>query len=413
MKKLTLTLIAIVAMLAALAQTPDAFNYQAAVRNADGEPIAEQEVAFEISILQGSADGTAVYTETHTITTTEQGIVNFAIGNGTTSNDFSAIDWATGPYFVQVAFDAAGGTDYIEMGTTQLLSVPYAKYAENTNFANEANTAVMATSATTADDAAFADESSHAVNADTANYAAYAATAATTADMAALLDRIAALEEMNGIGTITDIDGNEYPITKIGNQVWMAKNLRTTRYADGTPIPKVEGNSNWQALGDNNTEKAYCWYLDDSTTYAESNGAYYTFAAANNGATSAANPSGVQGACPVGWHVPSDAEWQELLDYLAQAGHDGIQALVLKDTTSWNAGGNGTNLYDFSAKGIGYREPNDPVFSSLGLTALFLSSTEVTNSEFDTYYFQKSSDEVTTINSAPKSGGFSIRCIKD
>ncbi|PLX20468.1 MAG: hypothetical protein C0599_09020, partial [Salinivirgaceae bacterium] len=352
MKKLTLTLIAIVAMLAAIAQTPDAFNYQAAVRNADGEPIAEQEVAFEISILQGSADGTAVYTETHTITTTEQGVVNFAIGAGTTSNDFTAIDWAAGPYFIQVAFDAAGGTDYVEMGTTQLVSVPFAKYAETTDFANEASTATSAISATTADEAAFATEATHAVHADTANYAAYAATAATTADMAALLDRIAALEEMSGIGTITDIDGNEYPITKIGNQVWMAKNLRTTRYADGTPITKVEGNSAWDNLAYN--DKAFCWYLDDSVTYAESNGAYYTFDAANNGETSTANPSGVQGACPDGWHIPSDAEWQELIDYLAQAGHDGEQGEVLKDITGW-ATNNGTNLYQFSARGFGLR----------------------------------------------------------
>jgi uncharacterized protein (TIGR02145 family) len=408
MKKLTLTLIAIVAMLAAVAQTPDAFNYQAAVRNADGEPIAEQEVAFEISILQGSADGTAVYTETHTITTTEQGVVDFAIGAGTTSNDFSAIDWATGPYFVQVAFDATGGTDYIEMGTTQLLSVPYAKYAETTNFANEANTAVMATSATTADDAAFAEEASHAVNADTANYAAYAATAATTADMAALLDRIAALEEMNGIGTITDIDGNEYPITKIGNQVWMAKNLRTTRYADGTPIPKVEGNSAWDNLAYN--DKAFCWYLDDSITYAESYGAYYTFEAANNGETSTANPSGVQGACPDGWHIPSDAEWQELIDYLAQAGHEGTQGVVLKDTESWLTN-DGTDLYGFSGKALGFRDVVGS-FNSINEVGAFVSSSQTVLDEFNWHGLLDSSDLIE-IAEGSKEVGISIRCLKN
>jgi hypothetical protein len=115
MKKLTLTLIAIVAMLAAVAQAPNAFNYQTAMRNAEGNIIADQSVAFQISILQGATDGTAVYVETHDATTNAHGLVNFQIGGGTTTDDFSAIDWAAGPYFVKVELDAAGGTTFVDL----------------------------------------------------------------------------------------------------------------------------------------------------------------------------------------------------------------------------------------------------------------------------------------------------------
>jgi len=115
-------------------QAPQKFNYQAVVRDNAGNIVSEQAVGIKISILQGAVDGTVVYSETHSPTTSSLGLVTLEIGGGTTSDDFSAIDWGGNIYFLKVEMDATGGTTYTEMGTNQILSVPYAvhsKTAEN------------------------------------------------------------------------------------------------------------------------------------------------------------------------------------------------------------------------------------------------------------------------------------------
>jgi hypothetical protein len=115
----------------AKAQAPQSFNYQAVARDASGAVLSNQAVSFRISLLQGSATGTSVYTETHAVTTNLLGLVNFAIGGGTVVNgNFATINWAQGPYFAQVELDVANNGTYVIMSTTQLLSVPYAQYAE-------------------------------------------------------------------------------------------------------------------------------------------------------------------------------------------------------------------------------------------------------------------------------------------
>jgi len=111
------------------AQAPEAFKYQAVVRDNSGNLLTEQIVGFQIEILKGATDGTSVYTETHSATTGIRGLVNLEIGNGTTTDDFSAINWVEDDYFIQVSLDATGGTSYELMGTSQLLSVPYALHA--------------------------------------------------------------------------------------------------------------------------------------------------------------------------------------------------------------------------------------------------------------------------------------------
>jgi len=114
-----------------LAQAPQYFKYQAVIRDAGGQPIDSQTVGIQISILKGSADGPAVYTETHSIETNPYGMVNLAIGSGTVENGmFTAINWGSSNYYVSIEVDENGGTDYQVMGTSQLLAVPYALYAE-------------------------------------------------------------------------------------------------------------------------------------------------------------------------------------------------------------------------------------------------------------------------------------------
>jgi len=124
------TLFAAVLVAASLsAQAPGKISYQAVIRNSSGSLITNQAVALRISILQGSADGLAVYSETQTPVTNANGLVTLEIG---VQSGFDDIDWANGPYFIKTETDPEGGVDYTITGTSQILSVPYAIYAEKT-----------------------------------------------------------------------------------------------------------------------------------------------------------------------------------------------------------------------------------------------------------------------------------------
>jgi hypothetical protein len=132
MKKIFLSLVAfLIISLSSFGQSPEGFKYQAVVRNASNAILSNQGVGLRMTILQGSASGTSVYSETFSATTNTNGLVNIEIGNGSVlSGTFSTINWANGPYFIETAVDATGGTAYSVMGTSQLMSVPYALYAK-------------------------------------------------------------------------------------------------------------------------------------------------------------------------------------------------------------------------------------------------------------------------------------------
>ena len=135
MKYIFIFLTFIFASLVAFSQAPNAMSYQAAIRDANNNLVANQSVGMQISILQGSANGSSVYTETQSASTNDNGLVSIAIGEGTSNDNFSSIDWSNGPYFIKTETDPTGGSNYTITGTSQLLSVPYAlhaKTAENT-----------------------------------------------------------------------------------------------------------------------------------------------------------------------------------------------------------------------------------------------------------------------------------------
>jgi hypothetical protein len=111
------------------AQSPNKMSFQAVIRDASGELVANQSVGLRMSILQGSVSGSSVYTETHSPTTNSSGLISIEIGGGTTTDDFSSIDWSNGPYYLKREVDPAGGSNYLISGTSQLMSVPYAMYA--------------------------------------------------------------------------------------------------------------------------------------------------------------------------------------------------------------------------------------------------------------------------------------------
>lgn len=140
MKKLLILIIAFVANATIIfAQAPETFSYQSVVRNSSGSPIINTQVSFRISILKGTV-GNSVFKEIHNVSTNPFGLVNLTIGKGQNiSGSISTINWGNDTYFIQLELDATGGTNYTLMGTSQLLSVPYALYAKSTSNTDDAD----------------------------------------------------------------------------------------------------------------------------------------------------------------------------------------------------------------------------------------------------------------------------------
>ena len=213
----------------------------------------------------------------------------------------------------------------------------------------------------------------------------------------------------NETGTVTDFDGNTYSTVKLGEQWWMAENLATTKYNDGTEIPLVTDNAAWASLDDNNTDDAYCYYDNESNSQY---GALYTYAAALE-------------ACPAGWHLPSDGEWKQLEVYLGMS-------QVNADETGYRGTNEGSKLAGNSELWNYTPIENDVAFGTSGFVALpggvrnyyygtfffageygyWWSSTE----SLSTYaYYRYLFNGLTNVyrNLGSKSDGYSVRCVKD
>jgi len=197
--------------------------------------------------------------------------------------------------------------------------------------------------------------------------------------------------------TVKDRDGNVYETVTIGTQVWMAENLKTTKYRNGEPITNVLVNSSWATL----TTGAYCWYNNDATANKSVYGALYNWFTVTD----------KRNIAPAGWHVPSNAEWNTLIKFLngdSFAGGELKEAL----TSHWvspNFGAN--NGSGFTALPGGYRK-SDGVFTYVGYCGGWWTSTEYSKSVAWYRYLDYSSSSVGRTSSFKKCG-FSVRCVKD
>ena len=197
-------------------------------------------------------------------------------------------------------------------------------------------------------------------------------------------------------GTVTDIDGNTYQTVKIGEQWWMAENLKVTHYRNGDAIPNVTNDTTWSDL----TTSAYCNYNNNSSN-ATTYGRFYNWYAVNDS----------RNIAPTGWHVPSDAEWQTLVDYL---GGDAGGKMKETGTTHWNSPNTGaTNESGFTALPGGCRFSIGGSFYDMGYYAFFWASTE-----YGTYYAWSRvlfyySSSVYRKYYYGKRDGFSVRCVRD
>lgn len=114
------------------AQSPDMMSYQSVIRNSSGFLVTNQSVGVKLSVLQGTASGTVIFSENHSLTSNNNGLISLEIGAGSVlTGSFPAIDWTNGPYFLKTEIDPTGGSAYTISSVNQFLSVPYAKYAEN------------------------------------------------------------------------------------------------------------------------------------------------------------------------------------------------------------------------------------------------------------------------------------------
>ena len=202
-------------------------------------------------------------------------------------------------------------------------------------------------------------------------------------------------------GTVTDIDGNTYQTITIGTQVWMAENLKVTHYRNsikspyGDAIPIVTDGITWASL----TTGAYCEYGNDGNNVATYGRLYNWYAVTN------------PDIAPTGWHVPSDAEWQTLIDYL---GGDAVAGGKMKEIgpTHWFSPNSGaTDEVGFSGLPAGFRDSSGN-FNNMGYSAFFWSSTELSidNAWYRSLSYGNSEVQRYDRN---KTFGFSLRCVKD
>jgi uncharacterized protein (TIGR02145 family) len=388
MKKLVTLFLAIVSTYFLFAQAPQKMSYQAVIRNAQNELVISKPIKMRISILQGSTNGTNVYSELHNPSTNANGLVSIEIGSGTSPvGTIGSINWGNGTYFLKTETDPTNGTNYSIEGTSQLLSVPYALQANN---AGNGFNRVSATG-----DTLFLENGKSVI-----------------------IPGISSANNTNTPGTVTDASGNTYPTVTIGTQVWMAENLRTTKYQDGSNIPIVTDNIQWS----NNysfQQPMMCWYNNDSATYSANRfGALYNWYVVNPSA------NGNKNVCPTGWHVPTDAEWNILIKYLDPAAdttclvctQSSISGGSMKSTGTlfWESPNTGaTNISGFTGLPAGIR--GSAPFREIGRYTYWWSSTPSNNGGglawIRRLYYQDGTAFRTYPNS--NSSGFSVRCLRD
>ncbi|MCD4663890.1 MAG: fibrobacter succinogenes major paralogous domain-containing protein, partial [Bacteroidales bacterium] len=289
MKKLNLILLILIIAGSIMAQTPQSFKYQAVARDTDGEAIINTTIGINISLISDNINGNVVYSETFSAESNSIGVFNVNIGQGNVvSGIFNDIDWGASEYFLKAAMDVTGGSNYIEMGTCQLLSVPYSLHTGSI-------------------------------------YVYYSNDTLYIGEQYVVLSGGGTPP-----GTVTDYDGNVYETVEIGTQTWLKQNLRSSHYADGSPIDEV-------------------FAYEGNESYVSDYGRLYTWSAVMGTGKSIA--AKVQGVCPNGWHVPSEAEGEVLEDYLG--GHM-VAGGKMKETgyTYWDEPNSGaTDESGFSARG--------------------------------------------------------------
>jgi uncharacterized protein (TIGR02145 family) len=385
---------------------PPGIPYQAVVRNANGQVAANTVATTKFTLHQNTTNGAVEYQETHALTTNAQGLVSAVIGQGTAvQGTFAGINWSNTTKFLQVEVDLGNG--YVDLGTQQLMSVPFALYAANGPQGAQGPAGPQGP--------AGADGAAGATGATGPQGPAANLTVSQTGDTLytgngnfILIPGISAANYPtmgNGVYTqgngVTDIDGNTYSSIIINGQEWMQQNLAVTKYSNGDLISTGLSDVAWSSA----SSGAFAIFNNDA---ANNNlyGKLYNWYAVSDG----------RGLCPTGWHVPSDDEWSYLIDYLDTFANGGsivnLAGGRMKATTGWSSPNTGaSNESGFTALPGGYRNGNGTYFT-IGASGDWWSSTE-SNTENAWYrYLNYDRSSVTRSHYTKQSGG-SVRCVRD
>ena len=386
MKQLTLILIGLVAVITCLsAQSPAYFNYQAVARHTDGSVISNRTIGLEISIRDGSDKGTILYTERHEVTTNEFGLFTLAIGSGWSEQEFSQINWKSdGEKWLQVRLDADNTGFYVLMGATQLLSVPFAMYA---NEAGNSSGAIPVMTVGERDALTNLSDGFMIFNTTT-----NALNVFRSGDWYEVALTMESTEWQCGKTFVDERDGRRYKTVKIGAKCWMAENLNI-----GQAVNLTTGQSN------NGTIEKFCY--GNNTQMCDTYGGLYTWTEAMNYTTI----KGAQGICPDGWHIPTDQEWIEMEVSLGMSESEANRSNVWRGTDEGTKlGPGGSSGYNAlycgrSVPGIG--------FTHLTIWEYIWTSNESGNNAWRRC-LSDTDPKVGRYDSFPKTYGMSVRCVK-
>ena len=459
MKKIYFTLLALLTVSMIIAQSPKAFKYQAIARDEAGNALSLWDISLRVSLLQEGTDGQVVYAETHNVQTNIYGLINLVIGEGkVVKGDFSSVRWGENRHFIKMEMDIDAGTNYKVVGTTQLYAVPYALYAEqagsvlssgsgsssssrvgvgggenrnggaNSKFPADGDShlnvnigrvgigtatptvkldvigTIMASEGYNTDgDAGLSDSMNIVTNFDFVNYKFRYRTfvfkggiITYISSKSGWVDKVGNYLDFVCEDTLLDSrNGQKYAMILIGDQCWLAKNLNI-----GTLIPGVTN-----PIEDSEIEK-YCY--NDSEVNCTTYGGLYQWDEAMGYVTT----EGAQGICPEEWHIPSDTDWDELVNFL---GGNDVAGGKLKETgfVHWlSPNTEATNSTGFTALPGGDRHYTIGSFSDLGTHVYFWSTTENGEPEVWRRMINKGWGGVDR-DTYYKTYGFSVRCLKN
>ncbi|MFN5620666.1 MAG: FISUMP domain-containing protein [Flavobacteriales bacterium] len=363
------------------AQAPALIPYQAVARDASGQPLNNATINARFTIHDGAATGDVVWQELQTVTTTAQGLFTVQLGSSVALLD---VNWANGNKLMQVEIDLGQG--FVDIGTQQLLSVPYALHAGSVSL-----------NVSSIGDTLFVGEDEFVIIPginEANNY-----TTGTT------LHTCGAVNVHNPYmtyGSMTDQEGNVYKTIVIATQEWMAENLNTSIYRNGDPIPTNLDNVTWQVT----TSGAWAYYNNDAS-YACPYGKLYNWYACVD----------ARQLCPEGWHVPTDSEWTVLTDYL---GGLSVAGYTLKSTGTieastglWYGDNPGvSNLSGFSGVPGGERRYHNGFYLGITGSGYWWSSSERDSNDA---WLRSSgwSLNYVTRGDIDKRNGYSVRCLRD
>jgi uncharacterized protein (TIGR02145 family) len=381
--RLTLTTLALFISAILFAQAPALIPYQAIARNAAGEPLSSSTLNARFTIHDGTATGTNVWQELQTVSTSSLGLFTVQLGS---SVALSNVNWANGAKFMQVEIDLGSG--FVDIGTQQLLSVPYALHAGSVHL-NVSSTG----------DTLFVGDGSFVIIPGISEANSF--TTGTT------LHTCGAPNVHNPnltYGSMTDQEGNVYKTIVIGTQEWMAENLNTSIYRNGDAITTGLDNSEWENT--NTTQEGAWTYQNNDPSSACPYGKLYNWYACMD----------ARQLCPLGWHVPSDDEWSILTTYL---GGEAIAGGKMKITGTiesvnglWHApNSEASNSSGFS--GIPQGDRNfQGVFGGFGELGFWWSSSEVDSNYAWNRYLHYNVGSALRLENV-KRNGFSVRCLRD